>query len=139
MDINQVMLIGRLTKDPELRYTQSSKAVCNFTLAVGRDADHTNFIQCVAWNKTAEAISNYCHKGKQLGVLGSIYASHYDNEQGQRVYKTEVICSKVQFLGTSTNSDEGIQTPEKDNDSKDWLGTDKGFNSFDINDDDIQF
>lgn len=102
-DINRVVLIGRLTRDPELRKTQNGTSVCSFTLAVNRrqnqdgtqDAD---FINCVAWNKLADNIQLYQKKGNQLGIEGRINTRSYDNQQGQKVYVTEVIAENVQFL-----------------------------------------
>ncbi len=101
--INRVVLIGRLTKDPELRKTQSGTSVVSYTIAVNRrsqtpgqpDAD---FINCVAWNKTAELMAQYLHKGSLIGVEGRIQTRSYDNQQGQRVYVTEVVTDSVQFL-----------------------------------------
>ena len=102
-NINRVVLIGRLTRDPELRKTQSGTSVCSFTLAVNRrqnqdgtqDAD---FINCVAWNKLADNIQLYQKKGNQLGIEGRINTRSYDNHQGQKVYVTEVVAENVQFL-----------------------------------------
>lgn len=102
-DINRVVLIGRLTRDPELIKTQSGTSVCSFTLAVNRrqnqdgtqDAD---FINCVAWNKLADNIQLYQKKGNQLGIEGRINTRSYDNQQGQKVYVTEVVAENVQFL-----------------------------------------
>ena len=102
-DINRVVLIGRLTRDPELRKTQSGTSVCSFTLAVNRrqnqdgtqDAD---FINCVAWNKLADNIQLYQKKGKRLGIEGRINTRSYDNQQGQKVYVTEVVAENVEFL-----------------------------------------
>lgn len=102
-NINRVVLIGRLTRDPELRKTQNGTSVCSFTLAVNRrqnqdgtqDAD---FINCVAWNKLADNIQLYQKKGNQLGIEGRINTRSYDNQQGQKVYVTEVIAESVQFL-----------------------------------------
>lgn len=101
--INRVVLVGRLTKDPELRKTQSGTSVVSYTIAVNRrsqtpgqpDAD---FIGCVAWNKTAELMAQYLHKGSLIGVEGRIQTRNYDNQQGQRVYVTEVVTDSVQFL-----------------------------------------
>ena len=98
-----MVLIGRLTRDPELRKTQNGTSVCSFTLAVNRrqnqdgtqDAD---FINCVAWNKLADNIQLYQKKGNQLGIEGRINTRSYDNQQGQKVYVTEVIAESVQFL-----------------------------------------
>lgn len=100
--INLTVLVGRLTKEPELRRTQSGKNTCSYTLAVnrkvktnGQDAD---FIACVAWDKTAEFMAKYLHKGSLIGVEGRIQTRYYDNQQGQRVYVTEVVTDNVQFL-----------------------------------------
>lgn len=113
-DINRVVLIGRLTRDPELRKTQSGTSVCSFTLAVNRrqnqegtqDAD---FINCVAWNKLADNIQLYQKKGNQLGIEGRINTRSYDNQQGQKVYVTEVVAENVQFL-TPRNDFNGQNT-----------------------------
>ena len=102
--MNHVTLIGRLTKDPEVRYTQSGTAVGTFTLAVDRrvqkdkpkDAD---FIPCVVWNKTAEVVGNWCKKGKQVGVEGRMQVRSYDAKDGSKRYVTEVIVSNLELLG----------------------------------------
>jgi single-strand DNA-binding protein len=98
--INRSVLVGRLTKDPELRYTQSNKAVAKFTLAVNDkyNKEHTDFIQCVVWDKQAENLVKYVHKGSLVGVEGRIQTGSYDNDQGVRIYTTEVVCDSVQFL-----------------------------------------
>lgn len=118
-DINRVVLIGRLTRDPELRKTQNGTSVCSFTLAVNRrqnqdgtqDAD---FINCVAWNKLADNIQLYQKKGNQLGIEGRINTRSYDNHQGQKVYVTEVVAENVQFL-TPRNDFNGQNTLEVTN------------------------
>ena len=102
-DINRVVLIGRLTRDPELRKTQSGTSVCSFTLAVNRrqnqdGTQEADFINCVAWNKLADNIQLYQKKGNQLGIEGRVNTRSYDNQQGQKVYVTEVIAENVQFL-----------------------------------------
>lgn len=103
--INQVVLVGRLTKDPELRYTQGSgKAVARFTLAVNRPFVNSNgekdadFINCVCWNGTAQALANHQQKGNLIGVIGRIQTSSYQGQDGKTVYKTEVVADAVQFL-----------------------------------------
>lgn len=102
--INQVVLVGRLTKDIDLRYTASGSAVGSFTLAVNRNFTNQNgereadFINCVIWRKPAETMANYARKGTLLGVVGRIQTRNYDNQQGQRVYVTEVICESFQLL-----------------------------------------
>ncbi len=102
--LNRIVLIGRLTKDPELRYTQSGKAVCAFTLAVDRPylANNGNreadFINIVVWNKTAENCAQYLAKGKLAAVDGRLQIRSYDGQDGQRRYVTEVIADNVQFF-----------------------------------------
>lgn len=101
--INSVSLTGRLTRDPELRYTQNNKAYVNFTIAVDRGKDQNgerqaDFIQCSAWNKTAEVIGKYLHKGSLIGVEGRIQTRNYENQQGQKVYVTEVLIGRLTFL-----------------------------------------
>lgn len=104
--INRVVLIGRLTRDPELRRTPQGDAVTSFTLAVNRNftssdgQQQADFINCVVWKKSAENVEKYCSKGSLVGVEGRIQTRSYDNQQGQRVYVTEVICNSVQFLDT---------------------------------------
>ena len=107
--INRVVAVGRLTKDPLLSKTMSGISTCTFTLAVNRrnqvagqpDAD---FIQCVTWRKTAENITTYLHKGSLIGIEGRIQTRTYNNQQGQKVYVTEVVCDNVQFLEPKQNS-----------------------------------
>ena len=102
--INNVVLVGRLTKDPDLKYTGNGTAVATFTLAVNRNftsADGTrevDFINCVIWRKPAETLANYARKGTLLGVTGRIQTRSYDNQQGQRVYVTEVVADNFQLL-----------------------------------------
>lgn len=100
--INRVVLVGRITKDPMLRKTQTGTSVVSFTVACnrrvpsqGQDAD---FINCVAWNKTADFMSQYVKKGALLGVEGRIQTRSYDDKDGKRVYVTEVVAENVQFL-----------------------------------------
>ena len=112
--INNVVLVGRLTRDAELRYTQSNIAVATFTLAVNRpfkneagerDAD---FINCVIWRQSAENLANWAKKGSLIGITGVIQTRSYDNQQGQRVYVTEVVASNFQLL-ESRNSQQNTQ------------------------------
>lgn len=112
--INNVVLVGRLTKDPDLRYTSSGSAVATFTLAVNRNFTNANgnreadFINCVIWRKPAETMANYAKKGTLLGVTGRIQTRNYENQQGQRIYVTEVVCENFQLL-ESRKSDENSQ------------------------------
>lgn len=116
--INNVVLVGRLTRDPELRYTGSGTAVASFTLAVNRNFKNQNgqieadFINCVIWRKPAETLSQYAHKGALIGVTGRLQTRSYDNQQGQRVYVTEVICDNFQLLESKRTSNERDQSRE---------------------------
>lgn len=98
--MNRVILIGRLTKDPELKYTQSGKAVATFALAVNRAfaQDETDFIPCVVWQKQAENCAQYIGKGSLVAVEGRIQVRNYENKEGKRVYVTEVVAENVRFL-----------------------------------------
>ncbi|MCD8510951.1 MAG: single-stranded DNA-binding protein [Bacillus sp. (in: Bacteria)] len=102
--INRVVLVGRLTKDPELRYTGSGVAVATFTIAVNRPFSNqqgdreADFINCVIWRKPAENVANYLKKGSLAGVEGRIQTRSYDNNEGRRVFVTEVVADSVQFL-----------------------------------------
>ncbi|GEN56426.1 single-stranded DNA-binding protein 1 [Halolactibacillus alkaliphilus] len=102
--LNRVVLVGRLTKDPDLRYTASGVAVANFTIAVNRPFSNqqgereADFINCVIWRKPAENLANYMGKGSLIGVDGRIQTRSYDNQDGQRVYVTEIVADSVQFL-----------------------------------------
>ena len=103
--INRVVMVGRMTRDPELRRTGSGAAVTSFTLALNRnynsaDGQQADYISCVVWNKVAENVAQYCSKGSVVGVEGRLRSRTYDNAQGQRVYVTEVVCDSVQFLET---------------------------------------
>lgn len=97
--MNNVQLIGNLTKDIELRKTQSGKSVVNFTLAVARtfNREETDFIQCQAWGKTADILHQYCCKGFKIGLSGNIETGSYD-KNGQRVYTTTVIANNIELL-----------------------------------------
>ena len=98
--INSVALVGRTTKEVELRSTQSGHPVASFTLAVdrGKKDDGADFISCVAWNKGAELISQYVHKGDLLGITGQIRTRSYENNEGRKVFVTEVVVRDFQFL-----------------------------------------
>lgn len=110
--MNSICLVGRLTKDVELRYTPSNVAVSTFTLAVNRTFKNENgdreadFINCVMWRQQAENLANWAKKGALIGVTGRIQTRSYDNQQGQRVYVTEVVAEQFQLL-ESRNSQHG--------------------------------
>ncbi|WP_161979882.1 single-stranded DNA-binding protein, partial [Streptococcus sp. S784/96/1] len=100
--INNVVLVGRLTRDVELRYTPGNVAVVTFTLAVNRNRKNQNgereadFINCVIWNQPAENLANWAKKGALIGITGRIQTRNYENQQGQRVYVTEVVADNFQ-------------------------------------------
>ncbi|MGE4321202.1 MAG: single-stranded DNA-binding protein [Acholeplasmataceae bacterium] len=109
--INRVILVGRLTKDPELKSTQSNINFCNFTLAVNRQFSdesgdrQADFIQCIAWRKQAENLAQYQSKGNLIGIEGRIQTRNYESEQGTR-YITEVVCDSVQFLDSKSSGEQ---------------------------------
>ena len=103
--MNKAILLGRLTKDPEIKYTQSGKAVASFTLAVDRRKSangdsQADFISCVAWDKVAETIGNYCSKGQQIAVDGRIQSRRYEAKDGSKRYVTEVVANDIEFAGS---------------------------------------
>ena len=106
--MNNVSLVGRLTKDVELRQTGSNTAVATFTLAVNRNRKNENgereadFINCVMWRQQAENLANWAKKGSLIGITGRIQTRSYDNQQGQRIYVTEVVAESFQLLESRT-------------------------------------
>ena len=120
--MNKAILIGRLTRDPELRYTSSNRAVCQFTIAIDRPFTNqasgqreADFINVVAWDRTGENVGKYMTKGRLIAVEGRIQTRNYDNNEGRKVYVTEVIASNVQFLesrNTTTNNNSFNSMPE---------------------------
>ena len=107
--LNRALLVGRLTRDPELRRTGSGKAVASFTLAVNRnfktgDGQEADFINIVTWGKVAENTANYCSKGSLVSVDGRLQTRNYENNQWQKIYVTEVIADSVQFIQTNRNN-----------------------------------
>lgn len=155
--INNVVLVGRLTKDPDLRYTTSGTGVATFTLAVNRNftsADGTreaDFINCVIWRKPAETLANYAKKGVLIGVTGRIQTRSYDNQQGQKVYVTEVIADNFQLLeskkadSSQNTQGSGVSNSQTNNYTRNQQNTNSatadpfGNSSIDISDDDLPF
>ncbi len=127
--LNRIVLIGRLTKDPELRFTPNGHAVCSFTLAVdrpyvGQDGNReTDFINIVVWNKLGENCAQYLAKGKMAAVDGRLQIRSYEGNDGQRRYVTEVIADNVRFL--TPKSESGSQQSQ----SESWVGDNGGYNS----------
>ncbi|MFU2180734.1 single-stranded DNA-binding protein [Streptococcus pluranimalium] len=140
--INNVTLVGRLTKDVELRYTPSNVAVGTFTLAVNRAFKNDNgerevdFINCVIWRKGAETLANYAKKGSQIGITGRIQTRNYENQQGQRVYVTEVIAENFALLDSrNSNQQQSQQTPNFSRNNETFSNS----NPMDIDDSDLPF
>ncbi len=111
--MNRVVIVGRLTRDPDLRYTPNGVAVANFTVASNRPfknqqgEQEADFINCVVWRNAAENLANYMKKGSLIGVDGRIQTRSYDDKDGKRVFVTEVLAENIQFLeprGTSNQS-----------------------------------
>ena len=120
--INKVVLVGRLTKDPVLRKTANGVSVTSFTVACTRrfkqdGQPEADFINTVAWNKTADSVSQYPHKGSLVGVEGRIQTRSYDDQSGKRVYVTEVVADSVQFLESKSAATSNAIVPEVNNQS----------------------
>ena len=113
--INRTVLVGRLTKNPELRYTPSGVPMARFILAVNRPFSNqqgekeADFINCIAWRKQAENLSNYMKKGNMVGIEGRIQTGSYEGQDGKRVYTTDVIADSVQFLEARGGNTQGQQ------------------------------
>ena len=110
--INSVCLVGRMTRDAELRYTPQNQAVATFSLAVNRDFKNQNgeyeadFINCVIWRQQAENLANLAKKGALIGIVGRIQTRNYENQQGQRVYVTEVVAERFKLLEFNKQNDQ---------------------------------
>ena len=119
--INNVVVVGRLTRAVDLRYTSNGTAYASFTLATDRDFKNqngekeTDFINCVMWRKPAENLANYTKKGSLIGVEGRIQTRNYDNQQGQRVYVTEVLAERFHFLESSKTANNDVLSNEGTN------------------------
>ena len=111
--INKVILIGRLGKDPEMRYTSSGTAVVNFSMATnhftkdqdGNNSDQTEWHKVVAFGRTAEVAGEYLNKGKLVYIEGRLQTSSWDDQNGQKRYKTEIVCANLQLLGSKGDSE----------------------------------
>ena len=145
MGLNQVTLVGRLTKDIELKYTNNGTAVTRFSLAVNRNYKNkqgeydADFIVCQAWSKTAEFLSNHSSKGGRLGVVGRIQTRNYEDQNGNRVYVTEVVTDQVDMIDwaddkkTTGNKEANRHNPQPNTDDPFQNDT------IDIDDNDLPF
>ena len=138
--INKVILMGRLTKDPELRYTNNKTPVCSFTIAVNNgygEKQQTDFINCVAWNKTAEFVTKYFIKGRMIIIAdGRISTRSWETQDSKRAYATEVVANEVNFGESKTspqlNTPQTAAQPPMQDDDDD-------FTPLDEEDDDLPF
>ena len=142
--LNSTCLVGRLTKDAELRYTPNNQAVAAFTLAVNRNFKSQNgereadFINCVIWRQQAENLANWAKKGALIGITGRIQTRSYENQQGQRVYVTEVVSETFQLLESRKDREAG---PSQGYSQPDFgrQAEPMNANPMDISDDDLPF
>lgn len=150
--INRVVLVGRLTKDPEFRATQSGVDVANFNLAVNRNFTNAqgereaDFINVVVFRKQAENVNNYLFKGSLAGVDGRIQSRSYENNEGKRIFVTEVVADSVQFLEPKGNNNQNVSQGQQTGTKKQQTGNVSTDNPFanangpiDIGDDDLPF
>ena len=108
--MNSVNLVGRLTAKPELRFTNSNRSVTRFTVAVNRQKQEgADFINCIAWGKTAENVNKYLDKGSMISLEGRIQTGSYTNSEGKKVYTTDVVAESIQFLNTKKSGQDGQQ------------------------------
>lgn len=137
--MNKVILMGRLTKDPEIRYTQNEKIVVNFTLAVNRrftkeNEQKADFFNIVAWGKTAEFVGKYFRKGLQVGLIGRLQTRNYEDNQGQKKYITEVFTEEAYFA--DSNKENKVENSAPNINFEDFT---PNFNIFEEDDDDLPF
>ena len=155
--INRTVLVGRLTRDPELRYTSSGAAVVSFTVAVNRQFTNSkgereaDFINCVMWRKAAENFANFTHKGSLVGIDGRIQTRNYENQQGTRVYVTEVVAENFSLLESKAQSQRSNESAPQNNNYQSNRSNQppansnpndpfaNGGQSIDIQDDDLPF
>ena len=133
--INKVILMGRLTRDPEMRHTNSGTPVTTFSLAINSgygENQRTDFVNCLAWNKTAEFVTKYFAKGKMIVIAdGRITTRSWETQDGKRAYATEVVANEVSFGETKSSQQTATQPPMQDNDDD--------FTPLDEEDDDLLF
>jgi single-strand DNA-binding protein len=139
--MNKIQLIGRFTKDPEARYTQSSVAYCKFILAVNRKIKkegqpEADFLNCTAWQQLAELIANRCQKGQQVAVTGRVQTRTWDDEAGKRQYATEVVVEDFYFIGAKMEPrGDAYEQPSQSDQPRD----NSGFIPLESTDDELPF
>ncbi|MGI6113018.1 MAG: single-stranded DNA-binding protein [Mahellales bacterium] len=143
--LNKVILIGRLTKDPELRYLTSGTSVATFTLAVDRNFTNqqgereADFLPIVAWRKLGETCANYLTKGRMVAVCGRIQTRSYEGQDGQRRYITEIVADEVRFLDRGNTSGSLAKEPVPDKDTQTYDQREDDFFSEAVEDDELPF
>lgn len=146
--INRTVLVGRLTRDPELKYTNSGRAVASFNIAVNRQFTNSqgereaDFINCVIWNKTAENFCNFIRKGSLVGIDGRIQTRSYENQQGTRIFVTEVVAENFSLLeskNSNQNNGQNYQNQQNGQSSPSRNPNDSFSSAPQINDDDLPF
>ncbi len=132
--VNKVILIGRLGKDPDMRYAPSGTAIANFNMATnqstkdkdGNFTDHTDWHRVVAFGRTAEVAGEYLVKGKLVYIEGRLQTRSWEDKNGQKKYTTEVVCSNMQLLGSRGDNDAKVDTPPETEEVPDDTATEKG-------------
>lgn len=116
--MNNVILMGRLTRDPELKYSQAGKAYCRFTVAVNREfnKDEADFINCLAFGKTAETIAEWLGKGRRIALQGRIQTGNYENKNGDKVNTFEVVADRFEFVDSAKSDTNKNQTYSNNDD-----------------------
>lgn len=140
--MNRSVIVGRLTRDVDLRYTPSGQAVGNFTIAVNRpfknkqtDEYDADFINCVAWGRTAENLSQHMKKGSQIGVDGRIQTRTYEDNDGKTIYVTEIVADRVQFLESKQSNNQQAKNDPYDG----YIKRQQQGQPLDIKEDDLPF
>ena len=143
--INNVVLIGRLTRNPELQYTPSNVAVATFNMAVNRNFKNragdreADFISCIMWRQQAENFANWLRKGALVGITGRIQSRSYDNQQGQRVYVTEVVAEQFQLLESRNSQGQQGQGRAQTQQQAPDFSRSENTNPLDITEEDLPF
>ena len=147
-DLNRALLIGRLTRDPELRYTPAGTAVASFSLAnnrsytvSGEKKEQVSYFECIAWGKFGEIITEYCKKGRKIAVEGRLQQTRWDDQDGKKRSKVELVVENIQFLDTKDRDYEaaGESRGRSSEPAKDFDGSSSSFESNPFSDDDIPF
>ena len=145
--MNKVILMGRLTRDPEMRQTPNGVSVCSFSIAVNRrfakEGQQTaDFINCTAWRQQAEFICKYFSKGSMIAVVGNLQSRSWENQEGKKQYSTDVVVDEVYFTGAKSESHtegSGFSAPQPKNDNPFGDIDSMGFQTIDGSEDDLPF